>query len=57
MVAPYLLSGELVELFAEVPKIRCPVSIYRSQRVVTPVRVKVEFVLLAEILGKRFGQN
>ena len=54
MVAPYLLNGELVELFAEVPKIRWPVSIYRPQRVVTPMRVKVVFDLLAEILGKRF---
>lgn len=51
---PCIAKGELVEVFADIPKIRWPVYLYRPQRVVTPTRVKVVFDLLVEILGKRF---
>lgn len=54
LVDPYLSSGELVELFAEIPKYRWPVYVYRPQRTITPTRVKVVFDLLVEIVGKRF---
>ena len=54
MVAPYLNSGELGKLFAEVPKIHWPVSVYRPQTAVTPLRVKTVFDLLAGILEARF---
>lgn len=53
--APYLANGELIELFADIPKIHWPVYLYRPQRVVTPQRVRVVFDLLVEILAKRFS--
>ena len=56
MADPYIAAGELVEVFADIPKIRWPVYLYRPQRVVTPTRVKVVFDLLVEILGKRFQE-
>lgn len=54
LVEPYLKTGELVELFAEIPKYQWPVYVYRPQRSVTPTRVKVVFDLLVEIVGKYF---
>ncbi|MFC0322576.1 LysR family transcriptional regulator [Gallibacterium melopsittaci] len=54
LVDPYLATGDLVELFAEIPKYHWPVYVYRPQRAVTPTRVKVIFDLLVDIVGRRF---
>ncbi|MGR6981124.1 LysR family transcriptional regulator [Testudinibacter sp. P27/CKL/0425] len=51
---PYLQNGELVEVLADIPKMRWPVYLYRPQRTVTPVRVKVVFDLLLKILSRHF---
>ncbi|KGQ70664.1 LysR family transcriptional regulator [Chelonobacter oris] len=52
---PHLQNGKLVEVLADIPKIRWPIYLYRPQRAVTPVRVKVVFDLLAAILSKYFN--
>ena len=56
---PYLATGDLVEIFAEIPKMRWPIYVYRPQQTVTPTRVKVVFDILVDILMRRYysGEN
>ncbi|MDO4997451.1 MAG: LysR family transcriptional regulator [Neisseria sp.] len=52
---PYLQSGELIELFADLPRKHWDAYVYRQATTVTPPRVKWAFDTLSEIVGKRFG--
>lgn len=54
---PYLATGELVEIFADIPKMRWPIYIYRPQQAVTPTRVKVVFDILLEILMRYYSSS
>ncbi|MDO5638949.1 MAG: LysR family transcriptional regulator [Neisseria sp.] len=48
-----LASGDIVELFADIPKIQWPVYIYRQQQTATPARVKFVFDELVKIAGRQ----
>ena len=50
---PYLDSGELVELFPDIPKQPWQIYLYRPYQTVTPLRIVKVFELLKEILSKR----
>ncbi|OOR89458.1 hypothetical protein B0181_07225 [Moraxella caviae] len=50
---PYLQTGDLIELFPKLSRPNWQIYLYRPQRTVTPVRVKVVFDVLAEILSAR----
>ncbi|MFZ7215442.1 LysR family transcriptional regulator [[Pasteurella] aerogenes] len=50
---PYLDSGELVELFPDIPKQPWQIYLYRPYQTVTPLRIVKVFELLREILSKR----
>ena len=52
---PYLENGELVELLPDLPRTAWPVYVYRPQRTVTPLRVKVVFDTLAALLQERLA--
>ncbi|KAE9528986.1 LysR family transcriptional regulator [Testudinibacter aquarius] len=54
--ADALATGEVVELFADIPKIQWPVYLYRQQQTAVPARVKFVFEELARIVGRRFIQ-
>ncbi|TDQ56675.1 DNA-binding transcriptional LysR family regulator [Mesocricetibacter intestinalis] len=56
LCADYLARGELVELFADMPKLPWPACLYRNQTLVTSPRVRLVFDLLADILPKYFSQ-
>ncbi|PJG86339.1 LysR family transcriptional regulator [Conservatibacter flavescens] len=45
-----LQAGRLVELFADLPRPSWQIYVYRPQRLVTPLRVKVVFDVLVEVL-------
>ena len=53
MCHPYLASGELIELFPDMPRKQWTAYIYRPQRNITPPRVKLVFDLLGDILKER----
>lgn len=53
MCQPYLLTGELVELFPEMERKQWIAYVYRPQRTVTHPRVKLVFDMLAEILERK----
>ena len=57
LCAPYLQSGELVELFPELPRKQWTGYVYRPQRSVPPPRVKLVFDLLAEILAGKLSDK
>lgn len=57
LCAPNLQSGELVELFPELPRKQWTGYVYRPQRSVTHPRVKLVFDLLAEILAGKLNDN
>lgn len=50
-----LAGGEVVELLPDLPRKDWPVYVYRPQRVVTPLRVKIVFDVLAEILREKIS--
>ena len=50
---PYLDSGELIELFPDIPKQPWQIYLYRPYQTVTPLRIVKVFELLKEILSKR----
>lgn len=52
---PYLASGELVELFPEIPRKQWTGYVYRPQRTVTHPRVKLVFDWLAESVEEVLG--
>ena len=54
---PYLQSGELVELFPEIPRRPWQMYAYRPQRAVTSPRVLKVFDWLTEILRNVYGEK
>ncbi|WP_325313609.1 LysR family transcriptional regulator [Kingella oralis] len=51
--AEALVCGEVMELLSDLPRKDWPVYVYRPQRVVTPLRIKIVFDVLAEILANK----
>lgn len=49
---PYLSTGELVEIFPELPRTQWGVYVYRPHRQITPPRIKFIFDLLTELLSE-----
>ncbi|MDU8924950.1 LysR family transcriptional regulator [Pasteurellaceae bacterium LIM206] len=54
---PYLQSGELVELFADMPKTAWTVYLYRSQSTVVPARIRFVFDEMKRILTTYFSEQ
>lgn len=54
---PYFATGELVELFPELPRKQWTAYVYRPQRSVTHPRVKLVFDWLVEILAEKLGND
>lgn len=50
-----LAKGDVAELLPDLPRNHWPVYVYRPQRVVTPLRVKAVFDLLAIMLAEQLG--
>ena len=57
MCQPYLLTGELVELFPEMERKQWIAYVYRPQRTVTPPRIRFVFDALADILERSLADR
>ncbi len=55
MCQPYLLTGELVELFPKIKRKQWIAYVYRPGRTVTPPRIRFMFDTLAQILERKLA--
>lgn len=55
MCQPYLLTGELVELFPKIKRKQWIAYVYRPGRTVTPPRIRFVFDMLAQIMERKLA--